>query len=270
MYTTYHTGQNIIWAYWMRTAFSLSQDPAARRDAGRAPARWPASSMTRWQHCRSSCGASARNWPAAATRAGLRWLASSWTAPPSPPDGPASSWAMTYAAGTPPPSCGPPPSPGPGRARRVAGHATWQCRPCRVTHGYSDCVSLGRNAHDAVGRARPDGGGGDVYRFSATGPRSSTYLRLVCRSYGAVRIGPQLFSLVCFCSAIISGSKLYCTIGAVFTLLTCSLPSCARGRGGCTVGPAERPPRDGSSDRGHDSSRPRAGTHVISSDSAVM
>ena len=24
VYTTYHTGQNIIWAYWMRTAFSLS------------------------------------------------------------------------------------------------------------------------------------------------------------------------------------------------------------------------------------------------------
>ena len=227
--------------------------------------------MTRWQHCRSSCGASARNWPAAATRAGLRWLASSWTAPPSPPDGPASSWAMTYAAGTPPPSCGPPPvartrprSPR-GWARNLAvPPMSGDARVLRL------CELRTQRARDAVGRARPDGGGGDVYRFSATGPRSSTYLRLVCRSYGAVRIGPQLFSLVCFCSAIISGSKLYCTIGAVFTLLTCSLPSCARGRGGCTVGPAERPPRDGSSDRGHDSSRPRAGTHVISSDSAVM
>jgi DNA-binding PucR family transcriptional regulator len=28
VYTTYHTGQNIIWAYWMRTAFALSSDPA--------------------------------------------------------------------------------------------------------------------------------------------------------------------------------------------------------------------------------------------------
>lgn len=29
VYTTYHTGQNVVWAYWMRTAFSLSSDPAA-------------------------------------------------------------------------------------------------------------------------------------------------------------------------------------------------------------------------------------------------
>jgi DNA-binding PucR family transcriptional regulator len=28
VYTTYHAGQNIVWAYWMRTAFSLSSDPA--------------------------------------------------------------------------------------------------------------------------------------------------------------------------------------------------------------------------------------------------
>ena len=51
VYTTYHTGQNIIWAYWMRTAFSLSQDPAALRQALAAgPGHWPASSMTRWRH----------------------------------------------------------------------------------------------------------------------------------------------------------------------------------------------------------------------------
>jgi DNA-binding PucR family transcriptional regulator len=28
VYTTYHAGQNVVWAYWMRTAFALSQDPA--------------------------------------------------------------------------------------------------------------------------------------------------------------------------------------------------------------------------------------------------
>src|SRR6476646_3864730 len=33
VYTTYHTGQNIVWAYWMRTAFSLSSDPAVLRQA---------------------------------------------------------------------------------------------------------------------------------------------------------------------------------------------------------------------------------------------
>ena len=30
VYTTYHAGQNAVWAYWMRTAFSLSADPADR------------------------------------------------------------------------------------------------------------------------------------------------------------------------------------------------------------------------------------------------
>ena len=75
VYTTYHTGQNIVWAYWMRTAFSLSSGPGgAAPGAGRsAPGRWPASSMTWWRRCPSSCDASARNWPAAATRAGSRW-----------------------------------------------------------------------------------------------------------------------------------------------------------------------------------------------------
>ena len=29
VYTTYHAGQNAVWAYWMRTAFALSADPAA-------------------------------------------------------------------------------------------------------------------------------------------------------------------------------------------------------------------------------------------------
>ena len=28
VYTTYHAGQNVVWAYWMRTAFALSSDPA--------------------------------------------------------------------------------------------------------------------------------------------------------------------------------------------------------------------------------------------------
>jgi len=39
VYTTYHTGQNIVWAYWMRTAFSLSQDPAVLRQALEAGSR---------------------------------------------------------------------------------------------------------------------------------------------------------------------------------------------------------------------------------------
>ena len=39
VYTTYHTGQNIVWAYWMRTAFALSQDPAVLRQALAAGSR---------------------------------------------------------------------------------------------------------------------------------------------------------------------------------------------------------------------------------------
>jgi DNA-binding PucR family transcriptional regulator len=31
VYTTYHAGQNAVWAYWMRTAFALSQDPLVLR-----------------------------------------------------------------------------------------------------------------------------------------------------------------------------------------------------------------------------------------------
>jgi DNA-binding PucR family transcriptional regulator len=31
VYTTYHAGQNVVWAYWMRTVFSLSQDPVVLR-----------------------------------------------------------------------------------------------------------------------------------------------------------------------------------------------------------------------------------------------
>ena len=39
VYTTYHAGQNAVWAYWMRTAFSLSQDPAVLRQALEAGSR---------------------------------------------------------------------------------------------------------------------------------------------------------------------------------------------------------------------------------------
>ena len=39
VYTTYHAGQNAVWAYWMRTAFSLSADPAALRQALEAGSR---------------------------------------------------------------------------------------------------------------------------------------------------------------------------------------------------------------------------------------
>jgi DNA-binding PucR family transcriptional regulator len=31
VYTTYHAGQNAVWAYWMRSAFALSQDPVVLR-----------------------------------------------------------------------------------------------------------------------------------------------------------------------------------------------------------------------------------------------
>ena len=55
VYTTYHAGQNAVWAYWMRTAFALSPDPAALRQALEAGSgRWPASSMTWWRRCPSS------------------------------------------------------------------------------------------------------------------------------------------------------------------------------------------------------------------------
>ena len=33
VYTTYHAGQNAVHAYWMRTAFALSADPAVLRQA---------------------------------------------------------------------------------------------------------------------------------------------------------------------------------------------------------------------------------------------
>jgi DNA-binding PucR family transcriptional regulator len=39
VYTTYHAGQNVMWAYWMRTAFGLSQDPAVLRQALAAGSR---------------------------------------------------------------------------------------------------------------------------------------------------------------------------------------------------------------------------------------
>jgi hypothetical protein len=68
---------------------------------------------------------------------------------------------------------------------------------------------------------RPDRGGrGDVYRFSATGPGSRKYLRLVCRSYGAVLEGPPVVLLGLPFPAIISGSRLYGTPGPVFSLMT--------------------------------------------------
>src|ERR1700756_1018835 len=39
VYTTYHAGQNVVWAYWMRTAFALSQDPVVLRQALTAGSR---------------------------------------------------------------------------------------------------------------------------------------------------------------------------------------------------------------------------------------
>jgi len=39
VYNTYHAGQNVVWVYWMRTAFSLSADPAVLRQALEAGSR---------------------------------------------------------------------------------------------------------------------------------------------------------------------------------------------------------------------------------------
>jgi DNA-binding PucR family transcriptional regulator len=39
VYTTYHAGHNVVWAYWMRTAFSLSSDPAILRQVLEAGSR---------------------------------------------------------------------------------------------------------------------------------------------------------------------------------------------------------------------------------------
>jgi len=39
VYTTYHAGQNVVWDYWMRTAFALSSDPAVLRQALAAGSR---------------------------------------------------------------------------------------------------------------------------------------------------------------------------------------------------------------------------------------
>ena len=39
VYTTYHAGQNAVQAYWMRTAFALSDDPAVLRQALEAGSR---------------------------------------------------------------------------------------------------------------------------------------------------------------------------------------------------------------------------------------
>jgi len=39
VYTTYHAGQNVVWAYWMRTAFALSQDPVVLRQVLAAGSR---------------------------------------------------------------------------------------------------------------------------------------------------------------------------------------------------------------------------------------
>ena len=39
VYTTYHAGQNVVWAYWMRTAFARSADPAVLRQVLAAGSR---------------------------------------------------------------------------------------------------------------------------------------------------------------------------------------------------------------------------------------
>jgi len=39
VYTTYHAGQNVVWEYWMHTAFALSSDPAVLRQALAAGSR---------------------------------------------------------------------------------------------------------------------------------------------------------------------------------------------------------------------------------------
>jgi hypothetical protein len=61
---------------------------------------------------------------------------------------------------------------------------------------------------------------GGLYRFSATGPGSSKYVRFVCHSYGAVLDRPRVVLLGLLSSAIISGSRLCGTPGVVFSLMT--------------------------------------------------
>jgi DNA-binding PucR family transcriptional regulator len=39
VYTTYHAGQNVVWEYWMRAAFSMSSDPAVLRQVLEAGSR---------------------------------------------------------------------------------------------------------------------------------------------------------------------------------------------------------------------------------------
>jgi DNA-binding PucR family transcriptional regulator len=39
VYTTYHAGQNVVWTYWMRTAFALCSDPVVLRQALTAGSR---------------------------------------------------------------------------------------------------------------------------------------------------------------------------------------------------------------------------------------
>ena len=121
VYTTYHAGQNAVWAYWMRTAFALSQDPAALRQALEAGYRSLAGFIDDTVAALSEQLRRERADLARSSHArGSRWSASSWTAPPSPPGGPAPGWAMTCAAGTPPPCCGPTPPPDQGALAQAA------------------------------------------------------------------------------------------------------------------------------------------------------
>ena len=78
-------------------------------------------------------------------------------------------------------------------------------------------------------------------------------------------IGLELFSSACFSSAIISGSRLYGTIGVVFTLLTWFIAIGAAIVPGAVAGATwdQRQGRSGGtrtgpSDRGQDGSRPPA------------
>jgi membrane protein len=86
-----------------------------------------------------------------------------------------------------------------------------------------------------------------------------------------------VFSSVCFSSAIISGSRLYGTIGVVFSLMTWFIAIGAVIVPGAVAGATwdQRKGRQGdtgtgSPDRKHDPCRPsrEPGTDVISSDSA--
>ena len=102
-----------------------------------------------------------------------------------------------------------------------AGWPTRHLHPCRVTCGHPDSGSTGHKADERA--AEP----GLTVAAGRTSIRSRRPARVAVRTLGSsavltalFRIGLELFCSVYFSSAIISGSRLYGTLGVVFTLMT--------------------------------------------------